>query len=120
MFYGADVSLIPGPLALVQPISGSLADVICTGAYHAGLSYIPPPKPKLPGHNESYNPAPEYVPTEEERAAYDMMDKEDKPDFIPQSFDAMRKVRDPCAATVRWKGPSHVRVGRLLTALVRH
>jgi len=32
------------------------------------------------------------VPTEEERAAYDMMDPTDKPDFIPQSFDAMRKV----------------------------
>jgi ribosome biogenesis protein ERB1 len=59
---------------------------------YAGLSYIPPPKPKLPGHNESYNPAAEYVPTEEERAAYDMMDPTDKPDFIPQSFDAMRKV----------------------------
>ena len=30
----------------------------------AGLSYIPAPKPKLPGHAESYNPPKEYLPTE--------------------------------------------------------
>jgi ribosome biogenesis protein ERB1 len=29
-----------------------------------GLSYIPPPKPRLPGHEESYNPPAEYIPTE--------------------------------------------------------
>lgn len=29
-----------------------------------GLSYIPAPKPKLPGHEESYNPPLEYLPTE--------------------------------------------------------
>lgn len=29
-----------------------------------GLSYIPAPKPKLPGHAESYNPPKEYLPTE--------------------------------------------------------
>eukprot|EP00882_Tetradesmus_deserticola_P034044 GHRQ01038944.1.p1 GENE.GHRQ01038944.1~~GHRQ01038944.1.p1 ORF type:complete len:116 (+),score=45.11 GHRQ01038944.1:43-348(+) len=27
------------------------------------LTYIPPAKPKLPGHEESYNPPKEYVPT---------------------------------------------------------
>jgi len=30
----------------------------------AGLSYIPAPKPKLPGHEESYNPPKEYLPSE--------------------------------------------------------
>ena len=30
----------------------------------AGLSYIPAPKLKLPGHEESYNPPKEYLPTE--------------------------------------------------------
>lgn len=30
----------------------------------AGLTYIPAAKPKLPGHEESYNPPREYVPTE--------------------------------------------------------
>jgi hypothetical protein len=29
-----------------------------------GLAYIPASKPKLPGHAESYNPPPEYLPTE--------------------------------------------------------
>lgn len=29
-----------------------------------GLSYIPAPKLKLPGHEESYNPPKEYLPTE--------------------------------------------------------
>ena len=28
--------------------------------------YIPAPKIRLPGHGESYNPPPEYLPTEEE------------------------------------------------------
>lgn len=29
-----------------------------------GLSYIPPPKPQLPSHADSYNPPQEYLPTE--------------------------------------------------------
>lgn len=37
-----------------------------------GLSYIPPSKPKLPGHGESYNPPAEYLPTEEERQAWEV------------------------------------------------
>ena len=34
-----------------------------------GLAYIPAAKPKLPGHEESYRPPPEYLPSEEERNA---------------------------------------------------
>ena len=30
----------------------------------AGLAFIPAPKLKLPGHEESYNPPKEYLPTE--------------------------------------------------------
>ena len=30
----------------------------------AGLSYIAPPKPQLPGHEESYHPPAEYLPSE--------------------------------------------------------
>jgi ribosome biogenesis protein ERB1 len=29
-----------------------------------GLSYIPPAKPRLPGHADSYHPPAEYLPTE--------------------------------------------------------
>jgi ribosome biogenesis protein ERB1 len=54
---------------------------------------IPPPKMHLPGHGESYNPPPEYLPTEEEREAWDDMDPEDRPaNFLPQQFTALRDV----------------------------
>jgi ribosome biogenesis protein ERB1 len=61
-------------------------------ARNAGLSYIPAPKPQLPGHEESYNPPAEYVPTEEEVAAYEMMEPHERPKFVPKSFAAMRQV----------------------------
>ncbi|PQQ14096.1 ribosome biogenesis protein BOP1 homolog [Prunus yedoensis var. nudiflora] len=37
------------------------------------LSYIPTPKPKLPGHEESFNPSLEYIPTQEEINSYQLM-----------------------------------------------
>ncbi|KAF5731816.1 hypothetical protein HS088_TW18G00501 [Tripterygium wilfordii] len=37
------------------------------------LTYFPAPKPKLPGHEESYNPSPEYIPTQEEINLYPLM-----------------------------------------------
>ncbi|XP_062117173.1 ribosome biogenesis protein BOP1 homolog [Humulus lupulus] len=48
------------------------------------LAYIPAPKPKLPGHEESYNPSKEYIPTQEEINAYQLMFEEDRPKFIPK------------------------------------
>ncbi|GAQ87594.1 WD40 repeat nucleolar protein Bop1 [Klebsormidium nitens] len=57
-----------------------------------GLTYIPPPKPKLPGHEESYNPPLEYLPTEEELNSYDLMYEEDRPKYIPRKFDSLRQV----------------------------
>ncbi|CAM6119646.1 unnamed protein product [Calypogeia fissa] len=57
-----------------------------------GLAYIPAPKPKLPGHEESYNPPEEYIPTQEEINAYQLMYEEDRPKFIPRKYDALRKV----------------------------
>jgi len=51
------------------------------------------PKLKLPGHEESYNPPPEYLPTEEEIAAFEAMDPEDRPqNFLSKRYDALRKV----------------------------
>lgn len=60
----------------------------------AGLTYIPAPKLKLPGHEESYNPPPEYIPTEEEKnAAILEAESEGRPmPFLPQAFDALRRV----------------------------
>lgn len=57
-----------------------------------GLAYIPAPKLKLPGHEESYNPPDEYLPTEEERAGLQLVDEADRPDFVPSRFSAMRRV----------------------------
>lgn len=57
-----------------------------------GLSYIPAPKPKLPGHEESYNPSIEYIPTQEEINAYQLMYEEDRPKFIPKRFESLRSV----------------------------
>ncbi|OAY83414.1 Ribosome biogenesis protein BOP [Ananas comosus] len=57
-----------------------------------GVNYIAAPKPKLPGHEESYNPSIEYVPTEEEKNAYQLMYEEDRPKFIPRRFESLRSV----------------------------
>jgi ribosome biogenesis protein ERB1 len=65
------------------------ADTARTGA---GLTYIPAPKPDLPGHEESYNPPHEYLPTEVERRDMEAMEEEDKPALIPRTFECLRKV----------------------------
>lgn len=57
-----------------------------------GLAYIPPPRPKLPGHEESYNPSLEYIPTQEEINSYQLMYEEDRPKFIPRRFTSLRNV----------------------------
>eukprot|EP00731_Ephydatia_muelleri_P026613 Em0018g713a len=49
--------------------------------------HIPAPKMKLPGHEESYNPPPEYLPTETEIKAWGEMDPEDRPrNFLPKKY----------------------------------
>lgn len=69
-------------------------DDASTNKTATGLTYIPAPKLKLPGHEESYNPPPEYVPTEEERNAALLQAEEngDRAPFLPKMFDALRKV----------------------------
>ncbi|XP_072962483.1 ribosome biogenesis protein BOP1 homolog [Typha angustifolia] len=57
-----------------------------------GLSYIPAPKPKLAGHEESYNPSVEFIPTQEEVNSYQLMYEEDRPKFIPRRFESLRSV----------------------------
>ncbi|XP_059660439.1 ribosome biogenesis protein BOP1 homolog isoform X2 [Cornus florida] len=57
-----------------------------------GLAYIPAPKPKLPGHEESYNPSLEYIPSQEEINSYQLMFEEDRPKFIPKRFTSLRSV----------------------------
>uniref|UniRef100_A0A672KHD9 Ribosome biogenesis protein bop1-like n=1 Tax=Sinocyclocheilus grahami TaxID=75366 RepID=A0A672KHD9_SINGR len=55
--------------------------------------HIPAPKMKLPGHEESYNPPPEYLMSEEERLAWEQQDPEyRKLSFLPQKFACLRAV----------------------------
>lgn len=52
-------SLVLSQHAAPWPAAGKTVDKTATG-----LTYIPAPKLKLPGHEESYNPPAEYLPTE--------------------------------------------------------
>nr|ODN95001.1 ribosome biogenesis protein ERB1 [Cryptococcus depauperatus CBS 7855] len=55
--------------------------------------YMPAPQLPPPQTAESYNPPEEYLPTNEEKAEWETLDKEDrKQDFLPQKYDALRKV----------------------------
>ncbi|XP_053190750.1 ribosome biogenesis protein bop1 [Scomber japonicus] len=55
--------------------------------------HLPAPKTPLPGHQESYNPPPEYLFTEEERALWEQQDPIDRKfPFVPQRFSSLRQV----------------------------
>ncbi|XP_063041800.1 ribosome biogenesis protein bop1 [Engraulis encrasicolus] len=55
--------------------------------------HVPAPKMRLPGHEESYNPPPEYLLSEEERLAWEQQDPEDrKLPLLPQKFQCLRAV----------------------------
>ncbi|XP_074542646.1 ribosome biogenesis protein bop1 [Halichoeres trimaculatus] len=55
--------------------------------------HLPAPKTPLPGHQESYNPPPEYLFTDEERALWEQQDPSDrKLPFVPRSFSSLRLV----------------------------
>ncbi|XP_064393432.1 ribosome biogenesis protein bop1-B-like isoform X2 [Halichondria panicea] len=55
--------------------------------------HIPAPRLKLPGHAESYNPPPEYLPTPQERDEWAGQDPEDRDkEYLPQQFDSLRQV----------------------------
>ena len=56
---------------------------------------IPAPKMRLPGHEESYNPPPEYLFTEQEKERWESQEDEPfkrKLPFVPQKHEALRKV----------------------------
>ena len=56
---------------------------------------IPAPKMYLPGHEESYNPPPEYLFNDKEKANWERATREGdkrKLPFIPQKYSSLRKV----------------------------
>uniref|UniRef100_A0A1A8NA56 Ribosome biogenesis protein BOP1 n=1 Tax=Nothobranchius rachovii TaxID=451742 RepID=A0A1A8NA56_9TELE len=55
--------------------------------------HLPAPKIRLPGHEESYNPPPEYLFTDEEKALWEQQDPSDrKLPFIPNKYSSLRQV----------------------------
>ncbi|XP_054462042.1 ribosome biogenesis protein bop1 [Anoplopoma fimbria] len=55
--------------------------------------HLPAPKAPLPGHQESYNPPPEYLFTDEEHALWEQQDASDrKLPFVPRKFSSLRQV----------------------------
>ncbi|KAL7424185.1 Ribosome biogenesis protein erb1 [Cryptotrichosporon argae] len=64
-----------------------------TDAHVPHAMYMPAPQLPPPTTGESYNPPEEYLPTAEEQAAFDALDREDrKTDFLPQKYNALRLV----------------------------
>ncbi|XP_064298004.1 ribosome biogenesis protein BOP1 isoform X1 [Phalacrocorax carbo] len=55
--------------------------------------HVPAPKMRLPGHEESYNPPPEYLLSEEEKLAWEQQEPaERKLNFVPQQYRCLRAV----------------------------
>uniref|UniRef100_A0A803WGJ9 BOP1 ribosomal biosis factor n=1 Tax=Ficedula albicollis TaxID=59894 RepID=A0A803WGJ9_FICAL len=55
--------------------------------------HVPAPKIPLPGHEESYNPPPEFLPSPEEKLAWEQQDPaERRLNFVPQKFRSLRAV----------------------------
>ncbi|XP_071038728.1 ribosome biogenesis protein bop1 isoform X6 [Parasteatoda tepidariorum] len=55
--------------------------------------YIPAPKRKLPGHEESYNPPPEFLLSKDEEENWKQQEEDErKLDFIPKKYSSLRKV----------------------------
>ncbi|KAL2207142.1 BOP1NT-domain-containing protein [Sarocladium strictum] len=62
-------------------------------AQEPNIMNIPAPKLPPPGYDMSYNPPPEYLPTAEEKAAWESAEPEEREkDYLPAKFDALRKV----------------------------
>lgn len=58
-----------------------------------GTQRIPAPKLKPPEHDESYNPPPEYLLTEEETKVWQELDEEDREkNYVPKKYPSLRLV----------------------------
>jgi ribosome biogenesis protein ERB1 len=54
---------------------------------------IPAPKLAPPGYDLSYNPPPEYLPSEKEKETWESTDPEEREkEYLPAKFDSLRKV----------------------------
>lgn len=57
------------------------------------VMHIPAPKTAPPGYDESYNPPPEYLPTEDEKKKWDETEPEEREkEYLPQKYDSLRRT----------------------------
>ncbi|KAJ8126540.1 hypothetical protein O1611_g7099 [Lasiodiplodia mahajangana] len=57
------------------------------------IMHIPAPKLAPPGYDLSYNPPPEYLPTNAERKAWEETDPEEREKaYLPQKYDSLRRT----------------------------
>lgn len=58
----------------------------------SSLPQIHAPKQQLPGHRDSYNPAPEYLPDEKERSEWEARDPKLRNPYLPTRYSSMRQI----------------------------
>ncbi|KAJ8101864.1 NUC169 domain-containing protein [Lipomyces tetrasporus] len=74
-----------------QPVYDLWADDLPEQQPH--IMHIPAPKMAKPTNDESYNPPEEYLPSEEERDAWNKTDPVDREkDYLPRKFSSLRTV----------------------------
>ncbi|ORY66256.1 NUC169 domain-containing protein [Pseudomassariella vexata] len=57
------------------------------------IDRISAPKMAAPGYDQSYNPPPEYLPTEDEKKAWNETEPEERAkEYLPEKYDALRRV----------------------------
>ncbi|KAL2473761.1 Transducin/WD40 repeat-like superfamily protein [Forsythia ovata] len=71
-----------------------------------GLTHIPAPKFKLPGHEESFNPSGEYILSQEEINAHQLLPEEDRPKLIPKQYFLILLIINIDPETLKPKLPS--------------
>jgi ribosome biogenesis protein ERB1 len=84
----------PKPRAITATYDVWSTDPIGQGTVKLpSTEHIPAPKLKLPEHDESYNPPPEYLPTEDEKKEWQEADEEDREkNYLPTKFGSLRIV----------------------------
>lgn len=76
--------------SLVYDLWGAEGDARFGGQPAPPLPPIAAPRMRLPSHGDSYNPPPEFLPTPEERAAWEQKPADARPPFLPTRHRSLR------------------------------
>ena len=83
--------IVPNKPSVTKPPVYAIWSDVDTHTPHA--MYMPAPQLPPPKTSESYNPPEEYLPTDQERADFAALDKEDRDkDFLSEKYDSLRHV----------------------------